>query len=224
MRILLANDERKSANFVGRSLRENAYSVDITKSGNEALEMATEVSYDAILLDFRIPLDGIEVCRELRRSGVYAPILIFTTLDRVQQRIEGLDAGADDYVSKPFVLAELHARIRSLIRRTSRYERGSLQYADLEIDRRRLQVRRGTATIQLTLKEFALLEFLLVQAPDLVTRSEIVEHVWDSHFDSETNVVEVYINRLRHKLDYSGSAKLIHTVRGVGYRLSVAQR
>lgn len=224
MRILLVEDERKVSNFIARALRENSYAVDVAENGEQALEMATEVAYDAILLDVRLPgLSGIQVCRELRQAGVETPILMLTARSLVEQRVEGLDAGADDYLTKPFALAELRARVRALIRRGFHKSPAKLRYGDLELDRHRRRAMRGSATIPLTSKEFALLEFLLERAPELVSRSEIVEHVWDSCFDSETNLVEVYINRLRHKIDQNPSTKLIHTVRGVGYRLGSSE-
>ncbi len=224
MRILLVEDERKVASFIARALRESAYAVDVAETGEKALELASDVAYDAILLDIRLPgLSGIEVCRELRQAGVETPILMLTARSLVEQRVEGLDAGADDYLTKPFALAELRARVRALIRRGFHKGGATLRYADLELDRHRRRVTRGAAAVPLTSKEFALLEFLLLRAPEPVTRSEIVEHVWDSHFDSETNLVEVYINRLRQKIDQDRSAKLIHTIRGVGYRLGMPE-
>jgi DNA-binding response OmpR family regulator len=224
MRILLVEDERKVASFIARALRESTYAVDIAESGEKALEMATDVLYDAILLDVRLPgLSGIEVCRELRKRGIEAPVLMLTARGLVEQRVEGLDAGADDYLTKPFVLAELLARVRALVRRGFHSGNAKLRYSDLELDRHRRRAMRGKEAIPLTAKEFALLELFLLRAPELVTRTEIVEHVWDCHFDSETNLVEVYINRLRQKIDQNRSTKLIHTIRGVGYRLGVAE-
>jgi|SRR5579859_347784 len=220
MRILLVEDERKVASFIARALRENSYAVDVVETGEKALEIAPDVTYDAILLDVRLPgLNGVQVCRELRQQGVEAPILMLTARGLVEQRVEGLDAGADDYLTKPFVLAELLARVRALVRRGLQTGNAKLHYADLELDRHRHRATRGPEIIPLTAKEFALLELFLLRAPDLITRSEIIEHVWDCHFDSETNLVEVYINRLRQKIDQNQSTKLIHTVRGVGYRL-----
>jgi DNA-binding response OmpR family regulator len=220
MRILLVEDERKVASFIARALRENTYAVDVAETGEKALALAADVSYDAILLDVRLPrLSGIEVCRELRQRGIESPILMLTARHLVEQRVEGLDAGADDYLTKPFVLAELLARVRALVRRGFHSGNAKLRYADLALDRHRRRATRGQEVIPLTSKEFALLELFLLRAPELVTRSEIVEHVWDCHFDSETNLIEVYINRLRHKLDQNRASKLIHTVRGVGYRL-----
>jgi DNA-binding response OmpR family regulator len=219
MRILLIEDERKVASFIARALRENSYAVDIAETGEEGLRLSDEIIYDAILLDIRLPgLSGIDVCREIRQSGSEIPILMLTARTLVGQRVEGLDAGADDYLTKPFALAEFHARVRALIRR-SICGRAKVQYADLQIDRRRRQVTRGNKVIPLTTKEFAILELLVARAPVLVTRTEIIEHVWDCHFDSESNLVDVYINRLRQKIDEPVAPRLIHTERGAGYRV-----
>ena len=224
MRILLVEDERKVASFVARALRENAYAVDVAESGEKALELARDFLYDAILLDVRLPgLSGIEVCQRLRRTGVQTPILMLTARGLVEERVEGLDAGADDYLTKPFALAELQARLRALMRRGFASGGAMLRYADLELDRRRRRVNRGQKAIPLTSKEFALLEFLLLRAPESVTRSEIIEHVWDMQFDNESNLLEVYVNRLRQKIDQGRAVKLIHTLRGVGYRLGVSE-
>jgi DNA-binding response OmpR family regulator len=224
MRILLVEDERKVASFIARALKENTYAVDVVETGEKAIESGVEVAYDAILLDVRLPgISGLEVCRELRQRGVEAPILMLTARGLVEQRVEGLDAGADDYLTKPFVLTELLARVRALVRRGFHTGNARLSYADLALDRHRRRATRGQEIVPLTTKEFALLELLLLRAPELVTRSEIVEHVWDCHFDSETNLLEVYINRLRQKLDQNRSVKLIHTIRGVGYRLGMPE-
>jgi DNA-binding response OmpR family regulator len=224
MRILLVEDERKVASFIARALRENTYAVDVAESGEKALELGADAPYDAILLDVRLPgLSGVEVCRELRQRGVEAPVMMLTARGLVEQRVEGLDAGADDYLTKPFVLAELLARVRALVRRGFHSGNAKLSYGDITLDRHRRRAARGPESIFLTTKEFALLELLLLRAPELVTRTEIVEHVWDCHFDSETNLVEVYINRLRQKIDHHQTAKLIHTIRGVGYRLGAPQ-
>jgi two-component system copper resistance phosphate regulon response regulator CusR len=220
MRILLVEDERKVASFVARALREQAYAVDVAETGERALELASETDYDTILLDLRLPrLDGIQVCQELRRRGVNSPVLMLTARGMVEQRVEGLDAGADDYLTKPFALVELLARVRALVRRGFRKSDVVLRCDDLELDRHRRRVHRSGVPIPLTSKEFALLELLLLRASETVPRSEIVEHVWDAQFDSGTNLVEVYINRLRQKIDHGHTAKLIQTVRGVGYRL-----
>jgi two-component system OmpR family response regulator len=224
MRILLVEDERKVASFIARALRENTYAVDVAECGEKALELGTDAPYDAILLDVRLPgMNGIEVCRELRQRGIEAPVLMLTARGLVEQKVEGLDAGADDYLTKPFVLAELLARVRALVRRGFHSGNARLRYGDLELDRHRRRANRGKEVIPLTSKEFSLLELLLLRAPELVTRSEIVEHVWDCHFDSETNLVEVYVNRLRQKIDHDHPAKLIHTIRGAGYRLGATE-
>jgi DNA-binding response OmpR family regulator len=209
MRILLVEDERKVASFVARALREESYAVDISDTGPGGLELALGTSYDAILLDIRLPgLTGIEVCSELRQKGIETPILMLTARTLVEQRVEGLDAGADDYLTKPFVVAELRARVRALIRRGLNKSASTLQWREFALDRHRRCVKRGTESIH-----------LLIRAPQTVTRTEIIEHVWDSHFDSGTNLVDVYINRLREKLGHSPAMELIHTVRGVGYSL-----
>ncbi len=201
MRILLVEDERKVASFIARALRENSYAVDVAETGEKALPLATDVTYDAILLDVRLPgMSGLEVCRELRQQGIEAPILMLTARGLVEQRVAGLDAGADDYLAKPFALAELLARVRALVRRGFHSGNAKLRFADLALDRHRRRATRGSEVIPLTAKEFALLEF-----------------------DSETNLVEVYINRLRQKIDENRAAKLIHTVRGVGYRLGLPE-
>ena len=224
MRILVVEDERPVANFVCRALRENAYAVDLADTGEKALEMASEIAYDGILLDVRLPgLSGIHICRELREARIETPILMLTARSLVEQRVEGLDAGADDYLTKPFAIAELLARVRALIRR--RINRGSsrFRYADIELDRQHRRAIRAGRTILLTAKEFALLEFLASRAPEVASRTEIIEHVWDSDFDSETNLVEVYINRLRQKISPEGTSKIIHTVHGVGYCLKAGE-
>jgi DNA-binding response OmpR family regulator len=224
MRILVVEDERRVANFVCRALRENAYAVDLADTGEKALAMASETAYDSILLDVRLPgLSGIQVCRELRDSKIDTPILMLTARSLVEQRVEGLDAGADDYLTKPFAVAELLARVRALVRRRSTRNRGTVRYGDLELDTQRRRAIRSGRPITLTSKEFALLEFLMSRAPEVVPRTEIIEHVWDSNFDSETNLVEVYINRLRQKLTAEGMPRIIHTVHGVGYCLKVAE-
>lgn len=218
MKILLVEDERQVASFVTRALRENSYTVDLAETGEKAIELATRTPYDSILLDVRLPgVSGLDVCRELREAHIDTPILMLTARSLVEQRVEGLDAGADDYLTKPFAVAELLARVRALVRRRLNDGGRLLRYADIEIDRHQRRVTRAGRSIPLTAKEFALLEFLMRHAPDVVPRREIIEHVWDVHFDTETNLVEVYINRLRQKLGIEGESKVIHTVHGVGY-------
>jgi two-component system, OmpR family, copper resistance phosphate regulon response regulator CusR len=222
MRILVVEDEHRVASFVTRALKENAYEVDLAESGEKAIELATQNSYDSILLDIRLPgCNGIEVCRELRAARVDSPILMLTARTLVEQRVEGLDAGADDYLTKPFAVSELLARVRALMRRGIKGAERVLRYADVELDRHRRRVTRAGRTVSLTAKEFALLEFLLSRAPDVVPRNEIIEHVWDMQFDPGTNLVEVYINRLRQKISTGSDPKIIHTIHGVGYCLRV---
>jgi DNA-binding response OmpR family regulator len=218
MRILLVEDERRVASFVTRALRENSYTVDVAETGEKAIELATRTPYDSILLDIRLPgVSGLQVCHELRQAHIDTPILMLTARSLVEQRVEGLDAGADDYLTKPFAVAELLARVRALVRRRLNDGGRLLRYADIEIDRHQRRVTRAGRAIPLTTREFALLEFLMGRAPDVVPRTEIIEHVWDVHFDTETNLVEVYINRLRQKLGVEGESKIIHTVHGIGY-------
>jgi DNA-binding response OmpR family regulator len=222
MRLLLVEDERKVANFVARALRESSYDVDIAETGERALEITSHAFYDAILLDVRLPgLSGIQVCKELRAAEIETPILMLTARGLVDQRVEGLDAGADDYLTKPFALAELRARVRALTRRGFHRGAAKLRVGDLEFDRQRRKVTHGGVVVNLTSKELSLLELLMLRSPEVVRRSEIVEHVWSYSFDSETNLVEVYINRLRQKIDVDPKVKLIHTVRRVGYRLAI---
>lgn len=224
MRFLLVEDEKKVASFVARSLRDNRYAVDVAETGEKALELIFHDTYDLILLDLRLPnLGGVEVCREMRRAGIETPVLMLTARSLVEQRVEGLDAGGDDYLTKPFALAELHARVRALTRRGFRGG-AKLHVADLELDRPKRAVRRAGDPISLTSKEFALLELLMLRSPETAHRTEIIEHVWTHGIDAETNIVEVYINRLRRKVDLAHLVKLIHTVRGTGYQLAEPSR
>lgn len=223
MRVLVVDDERKVASFVARALREEAYAVDVAENGPKALELASDNPYDILVLDIRLPgLTGLDVCREIRKQGLQMPILFLTARTLVKDRVEGLDAGADDYLTKPFALAEFRARVRALIRRGLHSGGPKLSFLDLELDRHSRRVTRGGQAVVLTAKEFAILELLLLRSHETVYRSEIIEHVWDSRFDSETNLVEVYINHLRHKIDHDHSPKMIQTVRGSGYRLALA--
>jgi len=221
MRILVVEDERRVASFICRALRENAYDVDVAYTGEQALEMATGGRYDSILLDVRLPgLSGIEVCRELRDLAIDSPILMLSARSLVEQRVEGLDAGAGDYLTKPFAVAELLARVRAMVRRRVDKRGRTLSFGGIELDRHRRTVTRAGSSLALTAKEFAVLELLLMRAPDSASRTEIIEHAWSSHFDSETNLVEVYINRLRQKM---GEPRLIQTVHGVGYCLKAGE-
>jgi DNA-binding response OmpR family regulator len=220
MRILVVEDEKKVASFIKKGLQQEGYAVDAVHDGQEALQSATAFDYDLIVLDLMLPKRlGLDVLRELRSKKPSLPVLVLTAKGALEDKVAGLDAGADDYLIKPFAFAELSARIRALLRRGTQ-ENTRLQIADLEIDSGARQVRRGGQVIDLKMKEYALLEFLLRNANRAVTRTMIVEHVWDIHFDSVSNVVDVHINSLRNKIDKGFHPPLIHTIRGVGYMLS----
>jgi len=222
MRILVVEDDVKVAEFVRRGLTEEGYAVDVLHDGSDAGDQAAAFDYDAVVLDMMLPKQsGFQVLRTIRARKASLPVVILTARDSVQDRIAGLDAGADDYMAKPFALAELSARLRALLRRGAPRVT-NLRVGDLEIDTIRRSVMRGGKPIDLKPKEYALLEFLMKHADRPVTRSLIIEHVWDIHFDSVSNVVEVYINALRNKID-RGQTPLIHTIRGVGYMLSSKQ-
>jgi two-component system copper resistance phosphate regulon response regulator CusR len=221
MRILLVEDEPDAARMIAKGLREEAYAVDIVGDGETALFQAAVADYDAIVLDVRLPRkSGLEVCRTLRQDGASVPILMLTARDWVEARIEGLDGGADDYLTKPFDFGELLARLRALTRRGERPvlpER--ITIADLELDTRARRARTGGRPVPLTAKEYALLEYLARRPGQVVGRAEISEHVWDENYDPFSNVIEVYVRRLRSKLDDPGSESLICTRRGEGYEL-----
>ena len=220
MRFLVVEDERRVASFIARSLRENQFAVDIAEDAGKALERIFKSTYDLILLDVRLPdFSGIEVCKEIRQAGIETPVLMLTARGLLDQKVQGLDAGADDYLTKPFELAELHARIRALTRRGFHNGNANLHVANLEMDRKKRIARRNGRLISLSPKEFSLLELLMLRSPKVAHRTEIIEHVWSLEFDTETNIVEVYINRLRQKLDHENPVKLIHTVRGMGYKI-----
>ena len=220
MRILVVEDDRRVASFIQRGLEEEGYAVDVLYEGDEAGVHAGTVEYDCVVLDLMLPgRSGFQVLRDLRAQRPTLPVLILTAKDSLDERIAGLDSGADDYMGKPFALAELSARIRALLRRGKPYET-RLRVADLEIDIIRRKVTRGGRAVDLKPKEYALLEYLMRNSDRPVTRSLIIEHVWDIHFDSVSNVVEVHINSLRNKIDRGAAVPLIHTVRGVGYMLA----
>ena len=222
MRILVIEDDRKVANFIQAGLEQEGYAVDVLHDGNAAGEQAAMVDYDAVVLDLMLPgRSGFQVLRDIRARKPDLPVLILTAKDSVEERVTGLDAGADDYMVKPFALAELSARLRALLRRGAPRQ-NVLRLADLEVDTVRRMVRRAGRPISLKPKEYALLEFLLRHSGRPLPRSLIIEHVWDIHFDSISNVVEVHINSLRNKIDRGFSPPLIHTVRGVGYILTDA--
>ena len=220
MRILLVEDDLRIVGFVAKGLRENAYAVDVATDGEDALYQAAINDYDIIILDVMLPLkDGFAVCRELRNAGFKTPILMLTARDAIDDRICGLDFGADDYLTKPFDFKELLARLRALLRRSGEIRPPKIVVADLEIDTTARRVWRGGREISLTTKEYALLEYLAREHSRVVGRAEIAEHVWDENFDAFSNLIEVYIKRLRSKIDEGFKTRLIHTRRGAGYIL-----
>ncbi len=221
MHILLVEDESRVAGFLARGLREQAYAVDIAGDGESALYQAAVNHYDLVILDVMLPLkNGYAVCRELRGAGLRAPILMLTARYSIDDRVAGLDSGADDYLVKPFDFKELLARLRALSRRSGDPRPESLRVADLSVNTASHAVERGGRTISLTAKEYALLEFLVVNQDRVVGRDAIAQHVWEETFDAFTNVIDVYIKRLRAKLEEPGSPRLIHTRRGEGYILT----
>ncbi len=220
VRILLVEDEPRMAQVVAKGLREHSYAVDIAVDGNAALYQTSINDYDLILLDVLLPgPDGFEVCRELRARGDATPVLMLTARATIDDRITGLDAGADDYLTKPFAFRELLARVRALLRREPQLHHDLVQLEDLLLDAVSHRVSRAAVEIELTAKEYALLEYLARRAGQLVSRAEIAAHVWDESFDPFSNTIEVYVNRLRKKIDEQHPVKLIHTRRGEGYIL-----
>ncbi len=220
MRILIVEDEQDAANMMAKGLREASFAVDLAFDGESALEKVHVNTYDAVILDLMLPgKNGVDVCREIRALGMSFPILMVTAQDAVRQRIVGLDSGADDYLTKPFDFGELTARIRALLRRAPAVQKGELQVADLVIDTRTRTIRRADKLLDLTSKEYALLEYLARRDGEVVGRAEISEHVWDETYDPFSNLIEVYIQRLRRKVDTPGVPRLIHTRRGEGYQL-----
>ncbi len=218
MRILLVEDEKKIASFIERGLVEQHYSVDVAYDGNEGLYLAEINPYDLIILDIMLPgKDGFAVCQELRKKEFDVPILMLTARDDVRDKIYGLDSGADDYLTKPFAFGEFLARVRVLLRRQRTQQTTTLKVADLALDQLTHTVTRAGENIELTSTEYALLEYLMIHAEQVVTRTMISEHVWDQDFDSYSNVINVYVNYVRKKVDAGFSKKLIHSVRGRGY-------
>ncbi|HKT13686.1 MAG TPA: response regulator transcription factor [Terriglobia bacterium] len=220
MRILVAEDDRPVASFLKKGLEAEHYAVDIVPDGQEAVYMAEEYDYDLVLLDLVLPkMDGLQVLRQIRNRKKNLPVLVLTGRARVEDRVKGLDLGADDYMVKPFAFRELTARVRALLRRGDGAVDFKLQVDDLQLNLVERSVRRGERKIELTPKEFALLEYLMRNQGRSVSRPMIIEHVWNFTFDTMTNVVDVYINYLRKKVDEGEARKLIYTVRGVGYRI-----
>lgn len=221
MRVLLVEDDSRIARFVAKGLREQTYAVDIATTGEDALYQAAINTYDLVILDVMIPApDGFAVCKELRKSGKRMPILMLTARDAVEDRIAGLDRGADDYLTKPFEFGELLARLRALLRRTGELRPPEIVIADLVIDTVGQRVTRAGKTMSFTAKEYALIEFLARNSGRVVGRAEIAEHVWDEEFDPFSNLIEVYVNRIRRKIDAPPHKALLHTRRGAGYILS----
>ena len=218
MRLLLVEDEPRVARFIAQGTREQGYAVDIATDGEEALYKASITDYDLIILDVMLPIkNGFEVCREMRANGIKQPVLMLTARDAIDDRVTGLDAGADDYLGKPFDFKELLARIRALLRRASEVRPETLRVADLTINTAAHTVTRAGRSVTLTAKEYALLEFFVLRAGTLVGRGDIAHHVWDENFDPFSNVIDVYVRRLRKKIDEGFGRPLIHTRRGEGY-------
>ncbi|MFT5207238.1 MAG: heavy metal response regulator [Candidatus Omnitrophota bacterium] len=220
MRILLVEDEAKIASFIKRGLKEERYAVDMAATAEKGLYLSDINSYDLIILDINLPdLDGFSVCKKIRKNSIATPVLMLSARSAVKDRVTGLDSGADDYLSKPFAFEELLARIRSLTRKKTQSYTTVLKVDDLELDRVSHKVKRADREIELTVKEYALLDYFMEHQGQVVTRTMLTEHVWNEDFDSFTNVIDVYVNYLRNKIDKDQKKKLIHTVRGTGYVL-----
>jgi len=220
MRLLVVEDELKMASLLRRGLIEEGYAADVARTGEEALWMAGAAEYDAVVLDLMLPgIDGIEVCRRLREDGFWAPILMLTARDAVEDRVAGLDAGADDYLPKPFSFAELLARLRALVRRGGAERPVVLEVGDLRLDPATHQVWRGPTEVKLSAKEFSLLEAFMRRPGQALSRLQLIEHAWDYAYENRSNVVDVYVRYLREKIDRPFGRSSIETVRGVGYRL-----
>lgn len=220
MRILVVEDDKKVGGFLKQGLQEEQYAVDVCRSGTDALHMAEISPYDVIILDIMLPgMDGITVCREMRQKAILTPILMLTAKDEIEDKVTGLSEGADDYLTKPFAFDELLARIRALLRRNQDYKTKELKAGDLELDPLKRRVTRASKKIDLTGKEYALLEYLLRNRGRTVTPSMILQHVWDIDYVGSSNIVNVYISHLRNKIDKDFDQKLIQTVRGHGFRI-----
>lgn len=221
MRVLLVEDEIRLAHFIKKGLKEAGYAVDVAHDGEEGLYLSNEETYDLVILDVMLPkLSGIELCKKLRANKKETPILMLTARGEVENKVEGLNSGADDYLTKPFVFTELKARINALLRRSYHQVTNNLVLSDLEVDPIKHTVARSSKTIKLTPKEFAILELLLRRKHEVVTRTQIIEHVWDYNFESLSNVVDVFIGTLRRKIDKDYKIPLIHTLHGIGYMVT----
>ena len=221
MRILFVEDERRMANIVKKGLAEEGFAVDLAYDGEDGKYLAESEAYDLIILDITLPkIDGLTICRELRKKNIKTPIMMLTARTLLEEKVIGLDSGADDYLTKPFAFLELRSRIHALIRRSKKESSPILKIADLELDPIKHTVQRGKKKINLTPKEFSVLELLLRHKDGVVSRTMITEHVWDYNFDSMSNVVDVFIASLRRKVDKGFKVHLIHTLHGIGYKIS----
>jgi two-component system OmpR family response regulator len=224
MRVLIVEDDLKMAALVRRGLTEEGASVDVARKGEDALWMAGATPYDAVVLDVMLPgIDGFETCRRLREDGVWSPVLLLTARDAVEDRVAGLDGGADDYLTKPFSFAELSARLRALARRGQRERPAVLEVGDLRLDPAAREAWRGDERIELSAKEFALLEVFMRRPGEVLTRLDLLEHAWDFGYENRSNVVDVYVRYLRQKIDRPFGLRTLETVRGSGYRLRAPQ-
>ena len=221
MRVLVVEDEDKVSRFIVRGLVAERFAVDTAPDGTSGLELATTYDYDLIILDLLLPgIGGTEVLRELRQVNAHVPVLVLTARDALTDKVENFEAGADDYLTKPFAFAELLVRVKALLKRGAVNRASTMRVGDLELDRLSQTVKRAGQKIELTSKEYALLEYLMANAGRVLSRTMIIEHVWDQSFDGATNIVDVYVRHLRHKVDDPRAQKLIRTVRGVGYSIS----
>ncbi len=220
MRILIIEDERKVASFIKKGLEEEYFAADVAYDGKEGLRLVTSEEYDVIIMDVMLPyMDGFSLVKEIRKQNILTPVLMLTVKDSIKDKVEGLDAGADDYLTKPFAFEELIARLRALLRRNEKSKISKLSAGDLEIDLLSHKITRNNREIILTPKEYAILEFLIRNRNKVVSRTKLIEHVYDYHFDTETNIIDVYINKLRSKIDNPEDKPLIQTIRGIGYIL-----
>jgi len=220
MRILVIEDEKKVASFIKKGLEEEFYAVDAALNGKEGFELASTEEYDLIVLDIMLPyMDGFTITKELRKKGILTPILLLTVKETIQDKVEGLDSGADDYLTKPFAFEELLARIRALLRRKEQIKSTNLKIGNLVLDLQSHKVTIDEKEIILTPKEYSILEYLMRNKNRVISRTKLVEHVYDYHFDTETNIIDVYINKLRSKIDFDPNKPVIQTVRGAGYMI-----